>query len=379
MTGCMMDGKFKQNLILVIVGVALLALLLNLSVVVGFLGVVLKILLPVIVGLIIAFVLNVPMSAFERLLNKAFRKSKRKPSPALVSVVSLVLTLLCIILVVALALTLAVPEIVDSVKRIYEQIKEQVPKFIEVLNNYNIDTTMLTDMLKNLNFEGFISKLTVGAGSVLTSFWSVASSTVSGVSTTFFAIVISIYTLLDKRNLARQMKKLLYANLKKNVADKIIEVSRLSNETYSKFLSGQSIEAVILGVLIFIAFSIFRLPYAALIAFLTSFFAFIPYVGAFASCAIGAFLILLDSPSKVITCIIVYMVVQFIENQFIYPHVVGSSVGLSAMWTLMAAIIGGKLFGVVGIIFFIPLTAVVYILVQGYVNGKLKEKKIKVK
>ncbi|MBQ8475173.1 MAG: AI-2E family transporter, partial [Clostridia bacterium] len=256
----MMDGKFKQNLILVIVGVALLALLLNLSVVVGFLGVVLKILLPVIVGLIIAFVLNVPMSAFERLLNKAFRKSKRKPSPALVSVVSLVLTLLCIILVVALALTLAVPEIVDSVKRIYEQIKEQVPKFIEVLNNYNIDTTMLTDMLKNLNFEGFISKLTVGAGSVITSFWSVASSTVSGVSTTFFAIVISIYTLLDKRNLARQMKKLLYANLKKNVADKIIEVSRLSNETYSKFLSGQSIEAVILGVLIFIAFSIFRLP-----------------------------------------------------------------------------------------------------------------------
>ena len=174
------------------------------------------------------------------------------------------------------------------------------------------------------------------------------------------------------------MKKLLYATLKKETTDKISEIGALSVETYSKFLSGQTIEAVILGVLIFISFSIFRLPYAALIAFLTSFFAFVPYVGAFASCAIGAFLILLDSPDKVITCIIVYLVVQFVENQFIYPHVVGSSVGLSPLWTLMAAIIGGNLFGIVGIIFFIPLAAVLYTLLQKHVNKKLLINKIKI-
>lgn len=373
-----MDNKFRNNIILVVIGVVLLALLMNFSAVLGFFGIVGKILLPIMVGLILAFVLNVPMSAFERLFGRIFMKAKKPPKPAVISLMSLILTLLCIILVVALAITLALPEIVESVKRIYEQIKAQIPLLIETLNGYNIDTSRLTELMKNMNFEGFVSKISVGAGSVLSSFWSVASSTVSGVSTTFFAIVISIYTLLDKRNLSRQMKKLLYANLKQNVVDKIIEVCRLSNETYSKFLSGQCIEACILGFLIFLAFSVFRLPYAALIAFLTSFFAFIPYVGAFASCAIGAFLILLDSPSKVITCIIVYLVVQFVENQFIYPHVVGSSVGLSAMWTLLAAIVGGKLFGVVGIIFFIPLTAVVYTLVQRYVNGKLKLKRLNI-
>ena len=171
----------------------------------------------------------------------------------------------------------------------------------------------------------------------------------------------------------------MYSFLKTETTEKLCEVGALSVETYSKFLSGQTIEAVILGVLIFIFFSIFRLPYAALIAFLTSFFAFVPYVGAFASCAIGAFLILLDSPEKVITCVIVYLVVQFVENQFIYPHVVGSSVGLSPLWTLVAAIIGGNPFGIVGIIFFIPFTAVVYTVFKRYANNKLDEKSIDIK
>ena len=277
-----------------------------------------------------------------------------------------------------LAVNLAVPEVVSSAKRIYSQIQSKLPEFIAMLNSYNIDTTNITEFVKNININGFISTLTTGAGSILSSVWGFATTTVSGVSTTIFAIVISVYVLLDKKGLSRQMKKLLYATLKKETTDKICDIGALSVETYSKFLSGQTIEAVILGVLIFISFTIFRLPYAALIAFLTSFFAFVPYVGAFASCAIGAFLILLDSPEKVLTCIIVYMVVQFVENQFIYPHVVGGSVGLSPLWTLMAAIIGGNLFGIVGIIFFIPLAAVLYTLLQGHVNKELRVNRIKV-
>ncbi len=373
-----MDKKFKESLILVIVGVVLFAALLNAGAILGLLKKFLVILLPIFVGLIIAFVLNVPMRGFERLLARILSKKNFKGKEKLITALSLVLTLLCVVLVIVLAITLAVPEIVSSVKSIYVQIEQQLPKVIQWLNGYNIDTTYLTDLVKNLNFESFISTITSGAGSLLTSLWSFASTTVSGLTTTIFALVISVYVLLDKRTLARHVKKILYSVAKKEIADKACEVGELSVETYSKFLSGQSIEAVILGVLIFIAFSLFRLPYAALIAFLTSFFAFIPYVGAFASCAIGAFLILLDSPGKVLTCIIVYFVVQFVENQFIYPHVVGSSVGLSALWTLVAAIIGGNLFGVVGIIFFIPLTAVVYMLFKKYANKKLMKKDIKV-
>ena len=373
-----MDKNFKNNLILVIVGVALFAVLFNLGSLFGFIGTIFAILLPIFVGLIIAFVLNVPMKGFENLLSRLLAKKSFRSKEKLISVASLLLTLLSIIIVIVLAVTLAVPEIVSSVKRIYDQIQDKLPELIAMLNSHNIDTTFISQFLKNLNFSSIFSTLTTGAGSILSSVWGVATTTVSGVTTTIFALVISVYVLLDKKTLSRHVRKLLYAHVKKETADKLCEVGELSVETYSKFLSGQTIEAVILGVLIFISFTIFRLPYAALIAFLTSFFAFIPYVGAFASCAIGAFLILLDSPSKVITCVVVYLVVQFIENQFIYPHVVGSSVGLSALWTLVAAIIGGNLFGIVGIIFFIPLTAVVYTLIQRHINKKLKVNRIKV-
>ena len=353
-----MDKNFKKLLLLVSFGVVLFAALFNFTAVINYAGKVLSIFLPIIVGLIIAFVLNVPMKGFDNLLHKIFKKKDFKHKEKLINILSLVLTLLAIIVVIVLAVTLAVPEIVSSVKRIYVQIQAKLPEFIAWLNSYNIDTTRLTELAKNININSFLSTITTGAGSLLSSVWGFATTTVSGVSTTIFAIVISIYVLLDKKTLSRHMKKLMYSFLKTETTEKLCEVGALSVETYSKFLSGQTIEAVILGVLIFIFFSIFRLPYAALIAFLTSFFAFVPYVGAFASCAIGAFLILLDSPEKVITCVIVYLVVQFVENQFIYPHVVGSSVGLSPLWTLMAAIIGGNLFGIVGIIFFIPLAAV---------------------
>ena len=137
-------------------------------------------------------------------------------------------------------------------------------------------------------------------------------------------------------------------------------------------------EAVILGTMFVIAMSIFKMPYAGLIGVMTAILSFIPYIGAFLSCAIGALLVLLLSPSKVILFIIVFQVAQFIENQFIYPHVVGNSVGLSALWTLVAVLVGGNFFGILGMIFFIPLTAVIYNLVSGNVNRRLKEKQISI-
>ena len=374
-----MNKRFRENLILMIIGIVLLVLLMNLGSIVFFLKNLVVILLPIFVGLIIAFVLNVPMRAFERLFGRLLQKKSFKAKEKFITAVSLLLTLLCVVFVIVLAFTIAVPEIVSSVKSIYIQMEQQLPHLIKVMNGYNIDTTVLTDMLKNLNFESFISTLTSGAGSLISSLWSFASTTVSGVTTTIFALVIAVYVLLDKKTLARHVKKILYSLLKREYVDKMCEIGALSVDIYSRFLSSQSIEAVILGVLIFISFSIFGLPYAALIAFLTSFFAFVPYVGAFASCAIGAFLILLDSPEKVLTCIIVYLVVQFVENQFIYPHVVGNSVGLSALWTLVAAIIGGNLFGIIGIIFFIPLTAVVYTVFKKYADHKLNENSLEVK
>ena len=188
--------------------------------------------------------------------------------------------------------------------------------------------------------------------------------------------IIAIYVLLSKVSLTRQCKKMIYAHLSKNHADKICYISSLVNETYSKFFSGQCIEAVILGLLIFIAFTVFRLPYANLIAVLTAILSFIPYIGAFASCFIGALLIVMVDPWKGLLSIVVYQVVQFIENQFIYPRVVGGSVGLAPLWTLSAALIGGNLFGAIGMIFAIPVTAVLYVLLKDDANRRLQRKKL---
>ena len=192
------------------------------------------------------------------------------------------------------------------------------------------------------------------------------------------SIVIMFYMLVSKKELQRQGRKLMYAYLKKEVAEKIEYIIELTYDTFSKFLSGQCLEAVILGSLIFIAFTIFRLPYAGLIAILTAIFSFIPYIGAFLACGIGVVLTLIASPQQAIMCFIVYQVVQFIENQFIYPYVVGNSVGLSPLLTLLAVLIGGNMFGVVGMIFFIPFVAVIYTLLRENTNKKLKQKNIKI-
>lgn len=372
-----MDKRLKQALIVVITGIGLYAALMNLGVVWQGVKSVFSMFLPLLAGLITAFILCVPMKSFEKLISKIFSKTKRKPQGKVLRLISLLLTLLSVVLVVVLVCTMAIPEIITSVSSIIKIIQEEWPEWVKLLNEYNIDTKHITSLISQIDFNKLTSSLTGSASVVLGSVVDVSVSIISGITTVAIALVISIYVLLDRVNLAVQSKKILYAFLKESVADRILYVSRMIQDTFSKFLSGQCVEAVILGTLIFIAFSIFGLPYAGLVAVLTGVCAFVPYVGAFVSCALGTFLILISDPEKALICLIVYLVVQFIENQFIYPHVVGNSVGLSALWTLLAALIGGELFGLLGMIFFIPITAVIYNLVKEAVNKKIEKRKLK--
>lgn len=364
--------KMKEGspLFLVTFGVMLFAGLMNLSKVLQFLQNLLSLIFPILLGLLLAFVLNVPMRGFEKIQRNIYAKIKRKPSERIIQSLSLLFTLCSIILVIMIACRVAIPALLTSVKSIYPLLKEKWPEWISILNSYEIDFSAMTEWMSTLDME----QLSSNVGSVLGSAVNAATSTISIITNIIFGAVIAIYILLSKNVLTAQVKKISYANLRKKTAECLCYMGVLVRDTYAKFLSGQCVEAIILGSLIFASFYIFRLPYAGLIGFLTSIFAFVPYIGAFASCLIGVFLTLLVDPSKVFICIAVYMVVQFIENQFIYPHVVGSSVGLTPLWTLIAALIGGKLFGLIGIIFFIPLAAVLYIVVRDDTNRKLKEK-----
>lgn len=373
-----MDKKMKQNMWLIAFGVILYVALMNFSSVLIFFEKIVSITLPLLVGFALAFMLSVPMKGFEKLLKKACDKFKLRIKDKLVQILSLILTILSILFVFVLVCSIVIPEIVVSVKGIALLIKDKWPVWAAMLKEYDIDTTMIADWVDNLDLENVVVGILDNAGGVLDGIAGTAASTISVIMTTLLSLVFMFYVLISRNDLRRQTKKLLYANVKRDIADKIMDVARLVENTYSKFLSGQCIEAIILGSLMFIAFSIFQLPYAGLIAILTTVCAFIPYVGAFVSCGVGVLLTLLNDPIQAILCFIVYEVVQFIENQFIYPRVVGTSVGLSPLWTFIAVLIGGKLFGIVGILFFIPLTSVIYSLVRDVTNIKLRKRKVNI-
>ena len=369
-----MDRKTKRIMILIAFGVVLFVGLTNLNVVWSAVGWALSMLLPLVAGLVIAFILNVPVKGFEKLINRMFRKCKKQPNERAVDIISIVLTVICISLIIALVVTTVIPELVSSVKNIYSLVEKRWPIWIDYISHSEFDTSALTNWMKSIDVDKIIGTATSSMGSVLNSIIGITKSSISIITTSLFSIVIAFYVLIDKKSLAKKTKKYIYAYINKKHADRIYRVSDIISATYSKFLSGQCVEAVILGVFMFVSFSIFRLPYAGLVAVLTAVCAFIPYIGAFVSCVTGALLTLIYDPSKVILCVIVYSVVQFIENQFIYPHVVGNSVGLSALWTLLAALIGGKLFGLVGILFFIPLTAVIITLVEESTDKRIAKK-----
>lgn len=373
-----MNSKEKHIILIITFAVCILTAFQNLNSVAQFVLNIVNIIMPVIIGGILAFVVSVPINSYNRLWLKLNTKLKKPKSSKAIYIFSVITTLITILAILSLVIGLVVPEIVSSVNVIVQEVKIKWPEWKELLASYNIDTEPLIEWLESFNIQELLSKTFKSLGSVASSIKGTVSSTISTAITIIFSLIVMFYILIFKNDIARHIKKLLYANIKKEIVDKTIDIAKLTKDTYSKFLSGQCIESAILGILMLIALSIFRLPYAGLIAILTFVCAFIPYIGAFVSCGVGIFLILLSSPEQALIFFIVYEITQFIENQFIYPRVVGSSVGISPFYTFLAVLIGGKLFGLVGILFFIPLTAVVYTLVKENSNKKLLKKNINI-
>lgn len=369
-----MEKRTKQNLIVVIVGVGLFAALMNLSVVLSFMGKVMGLMLPIIVGSILALFLNVPLAGIEKRLRRMLKKGKREYSDKFYRGASFMLTLACIILVLTLVFTLLIPELVSSVKGLYLLVESRLPEWIGYLESLDPKAEWLEEILEGINLEKIMQSFGNGANLFFASVVNTVSSAASTIIMAAFGLIIGIYITLGKERVCRHARKLVCAYLKPARAKYILHVSQIFSRTFANFLSGQCGEAVILGTLMFLAFTIFKLPYGSLVGVLTAVCAIIPYVGAFISGSISVVLALLISPALAILCLIVYVIVQFIENQLIYPRVVGSSVGLPPLYTLIAAMIGGRLFGIIGIIFFIPLMAVVVELVKEDVGKRLCRK-----
>ena len=374
------DKKTLRSLGLLVLSLILVYWLLHdISTVKVFLKAGLDILSPFIIGSVLAFIINVPMRAFEGLLKKI-------PNNMLRRVIALLLTLIAVALVVTLVFVLLIPQLTDTVQSLIPKLQSFVlqveawikqfltehPEVMEwIVNN--------TDMEK-LDWASLVQKaLDVVGNSVTTIFSSAISaigSVTSGFMTAFIAVAFSIYTLFQKDTLARQGRKILYAFLPERVSDYIVRVLRLSNSTFSNFLSGQCVEVCILGTMFAISMAIFQMPYIPLVSVLVAVTAFIPVVGAWVGCIVGAFLILVANPLQAVWFVIMFLVLQQIENNVIYPRVVGTSIGLSGMWVLVAVALGGEFMGVAGMFLMIPFASVLFTLARELVHSRLEGRQI---
>lgn len=367
-----MQFKTKQSLLVAVVSVSLFAALMNLSVVLGVLRQGFGLVLPVVAGSVLALFLNIPMNAIEKQLRRLLQGSKKQPSDRLLHILSFVTAIICIFMVLAVVLVLLVPQVIRSGKSLYAQIEANIPQWVAYLDTQPVQVQWLEDLLAHLDAQQIMQRVSDGVDLLIPNIVGALSSTVSTVITAAFSLIVCIYMTLSKQQLCRHAVKLVTAYLKPSWSRNILRFCRMFHRSFAAFLSGQCCEAVILGTLMFLAFSVFGLPYGNLVGVLTAVCAIIPYVGAFISCAVSVLLTLLIDPSLAIRCLAVYGVVQFIENQLIYPRVVGNSVGLPPIYTLVAAMVGGKLFGILGIIFFIPLAAVLLALVREDVSIRLQ-------
>ena len=213
-----------------------------------------------------------------------------------------------------------------------------------------------------------------GAMGMLTSTVSVASGIISGIVNAVISLIFALYILSQKEKLENQGRRIILAFLPEKAAGKLQEVFALLYKNFSCFITGQCTEAVILGLMFVIAMSIFRMPYALMVGVLIAFTALIPIVGAFIGCSVGAFLILIDNPLQALWFVILFLTLQQIEGNLIYPKVVGSSVGLPSRWVLMAVSLGGSLFGIAGMLVFIPITSTGYTLFRESVNSRNEKK-----
>lgn len=367
----------KSLLLVVCGGVAFYCGLQHLGVVAGAVVWLLGILSPFVLGGAIAFVLNVPMRAIERHLFPNRRRLTRLRRP-----LALVLTLVALTGVLTLAFCVIGPGIKDAVVSIAAQVPDAFDRLYQRLLGLEQYLPQIKDLVGDLAIDWkslsqkALSLAQSWGGSLISSGGGLMVGVVSGVSTFVIGLIFSFYILLQKEKLARQGRQVLYGLLPLKQADRALEVLRLAERTFSNFLSGQCVEACILGTLFVIAMTIFRMPYALLVGVLIALTALIPIVGAFIGCAVGALLIAITDPWKALAFIILFLVLQQIEGNLIYPHVVGSSVGLPSIWVLAAVTLGGKLMGVGGMLFFIPLCSVLYALFRDFVKGRLAEKKV---
>lgn len=341
------------------------------------------ILSPFAIGAALAFILNVPMRGIERKLQFIKKSGARRILAILLTFMAIVLVITGVFLVlipqISETVQMLAPKLVSFFQRYWErglELLDKHPKVREWLSttlNTNFDPEALdwADLAQKL-----VNMVSSSVAVIANSAVSVVGGFASGIVNSVIGTVFALYCLSRKEILARQGRLLIYSVLPESFCDTTVRVLRLTNSTFSNFISGQCLEACILGCMFAVTMTIMRMPYVPLISVLIAITALIPVVGAFVGCILGAFFILVSDPIQAVIFVALFLILQQIENNMIYPRVVGTSIGLPGMWVLVAVSIGGELMGVAGMFVMIPIAAVMYALLRDFTAKRVKERNI---
>lgn len=372
------DNKFKQNLLLVVIGVLLISALMNFSEILGVLNLIIGLFMPLLVGGAIAFVINVPMSFFERQIDRLSQKTGASVMKKIKTPVCIIITFAIFVITLYFIGNVIFPNVMESIKSIATIVQKSYPGWIAALDEMGINTELMEKYFPEIDAAEIVETIKSSAYTIISTAGQAATSVFSVMANFVFGLIFAIYILASKKKLGRQAKQIAYAYLSKSRADNICEIASLTYRTFANFLSGQCLEAVILGMLFFVVLFIGNFPYAATIAVIIGSMALIPYVGAFIGLIVGCMLMAVISLKKMFWFIVVFFIVQQIEGQIIYPRVVGNSVGLPALWTLFAVVVGGNISGILGMLVFIPIFSVIYALLRRNVYNRLNKKKFSI-
>lgn len=382
-------GNMKKICAIILFAVVVFAAAQNFGKVLGIAGFLWSVILPFVLGLIIAYILNIPMMSVEKLLFKNHVKiikvgedEEQQIKKKYVRPLSILITFILLIAVLAGILLIIVPQTSATMAELLRAANVFFPRAQHWLLTKFAYNEYVINFIQSLDFDlteivntalDFIKN---GAGNVVTGTLSAAKAVASGIASFVIGLVFSFYLLAKKETLLRQANMLIDASVPEEAAKKIRYVAKLSNETFSNFIAGQCLEALILGLMFFVVLMVVRIPYALLISVLIAVTSLIPIFGAFIGCAVGAFLILMVSPVQALIFVVIFLVLQQIEGNLIYPKVVGGSIGLPSVWVLAAITIGSSLMGIAGMLFFIPFTSVLYTLVREWTYKRLEMKNI---
>lgn len=342
---------------------------------------VMSVLSPFLVGAVLAFILNVPMRGIENTLKKLKKDEFRRP-------IALILTVILVLFIFAVVFGLLIPQVLQTGETFADKLPGFIAKVQTVVTNFlNDNPDLLKWVQENVDFNALdissivkqaVDMMSASISAIVSGTFTAIGTVTSGIINMVVSVVFAIYCLFRKEILARQGRRLIYAFLPEKWCDAIVRVLRLANSTFSNFLSGQCLEVCILGSMFAVSMAIFQMPYIPLVSMLVAVTAFIPIVGAFAGCILGALFILVDSPMQAVWFVAMFLVLQQIENNLIYPRVVGTSIGLPGMWVLLAVAVGGEVMGVAGMFLMIPMAAVCYVLLREITNVRLEKRGVDV-